>query len=181
MTLSAAIEEAYASGDEEGVTLSAFQIDHPSFDEPLYGVRGFDDAPNDPDFYVMLPIEPGGEKIRHKPCGFSLTPPGSDNDGPTDGKVTVDAVSMHLYPYLKDALGYGEPITITFRQYQILPDGLGDVTAPDEEIAGLQLSNVTLTATSAEGTVAWPDGRKFNVPTGPDAFFDRESYPALFS
>ena len=116
---------------------------------------------------------------RHRVSG--LVRPGADKDGPTDGRIRLDGVSGKLYPLFKEALGYGQPITLTFRQYRVLPGHIDDVTGPDEEIAGLQLQNVSVSGSMAEGTVAWPDGRKFNVPTGPDAFFDRGNYPALFS
>jgi hypothetical protein len=43
------------------------------------------------------------------------------------------------------------------------------------------MTAVEISADSAEGTIAWPDGRQQTVPSGPDAFFDRASYPALFS
>ena len=48
-------------------------------------------------------------------------------------------------------------------------------------IEGLLLTTVDLTADTAEGTLSWPDGRDQNVPTGPNAFFDRATYPGLFS
>jgi hypothetical protein len=55
------------------------------------------------------------------------------------------------------------------------------VTGPDEEIDGLELSNVQVTADQAEGTLTFADGRQTNIPTGPNAFFDRLNYPALFT
>lgn len=178
MTISAALEEAYASGDEEGVTLTAAEIDHPGFDEPIYVVRGADDL--DGETTIDLPLVEGGPKVPHKAVPFALTRPGADKDGPTEGKIRIDNVSDQLEGPLKQALGYEEPILITFRQYRILPGQLALVTGPDEEIPGLLLSDVQLGYDAAEGTVAYPDGRMQNVPTGPDAFFDRETYPGLF-
>ena len=178
MTLTNAIEEEYASGDEVGLVLTTTEIDHPSFEAPIRMVAGIDHP--DPDFVAMLPIEDGGVPVAHIPCGFSITPPGSDKDGPTEGKVQVDNVSGLLREPLKAASGYGEPLSVTIRQYVVQPGGLANVTGPDEEYTGLQLRNVSLKSTTAEGVIAWPDGRKFNVPTGPNAFFDRFNYPALF-
>lgn len=178
MTISAALEEAYASGDEEGVTLTTAEIDHPGFDEPVRVVTGADDL--DGDVTIDLPLEEGGEKVPHKAVAFALTRPGADKDGPTEGKIRIDNVSDQLEGPLKQALGYEEPILITFRQYRFLPGQIDLLTGPDEEIPGLILSEVQLSYDAAEGTVSYPDGRLVNVPTGPDAFFDRETYPGLF-
>jgi hypothetical protein len=52
---------------------------------------------------------------------------------------------------------------------------------PGSKLWRLEMTAVEISADSAEGTIAWPDGRQQNVPSGPDAFFDRASYPALFS
>lgn len=180
MSLSAALEEVYASGDEEGVVIDTVEIDHVSFDGPVLWARRVLGLADD-DAVIMLPIEEGGDPVAHTPGGFRLVRPGADKKGPTDGRIILDGVSGQLYPLLKAALGHGEPITICFRQYRVLPGQLDAVTGPDEEIAGLQLQSVSLSATQAEGTVAWPDGRKMNVPTGPEAFFDRDNYPGLFS
>lgn len=181
MTLKAALAESYASGDEDGVTITAAQLDHASFEAPVFVVTGIDTATGEPAETVGLPIDEGGAPVPHTPCGFSFVRAGADHDGPTDGKVQMDNVSDLLHGHLKGAIGYNEPILVTFRQYRILPGAVADVTGPDEVIEGLLLAVVDLTADTAEGTLTWEDGRSVNVPTGPDAFFDRASYPGLFS
>ncbi|CAO4174952.1 HK97 family phage prohead protease [Methylorubrum populi] len=56
------------------------------------------------------------------------------------------------------------------------------VTGPDDDsFSGLEMTAVEVSADSAEGAIAWPDGRQQSVPSGPNAFFDRSSYPALFT
>lgn len=181
MSLSAAIEEAYASGDEFGVTLTTCEITHPGLDEPLYCVTGFDAPGEAGDAVLYLPLEEGGPPVLHQLIGFTFVRGGADADGPTDGKVSIDNVSGMLYPHLKAMLGYSEAAKVTFRQYQVLPGHLDEVTGPDEIIEDMQLSNVSLNETTASGDLSWPDGRRQNVPTGEFAFFDRDTYPALFS
>lgn len=181
MTLKAGLAESYASGDEEGVVVTAAQIDHESFDAPIYVVTGLDTATGEPAEKVGLPIDEGGPRVLHTPCAFTFVRTGADHDGPTDGKVQIDNVSDLLHGPLKGAIGYNAAISITFRQYRVLPGALAAVTGPDEVIEGLLLTTVDLTADTAEGTVSWPDGRDQNVPTGPNAFFDRANYPGLFS
>lgn len=178
MTVSTALQEAYASGDTAGVVLTAAEIDHASFEAPIRIVTGIDMA--DPDATVLLPLEEGGAKVPHVPCGFTFVRPGHDRDGPTDAKVSIDNVSDLLQGHLRAALGYNLPVTITFRQYIVSPGQLAAVTGPDELIDGLLLRKVDLWEDRAEGTLSWPDGRQANVPTGPNAFFDTENYPALF-
>ncbi len=181
MTLKAALAESYASGDEAGVTITAAQLDHVSFERPIFVLAGIDTATGEPAETIDLPIEEGGAGVAHTPCAFTFVRAGADHDGPTDGKVQIDNVSDLLHGPLKGAIGYNEPILVTFRQYRVLPGFLGDVTGPDEVIEGLRLAVVELTADTAEGTLSWEDGRDVNVPTGPNAFFDRASYPGLFS
>ncbi|CAO4181980.1 DUF1833 family protein [Methylorubrum populi] len=181
MTLKAALAESYASGDEDGVVVTAAQIDHESFETPIYVVTGLDTATGEPAETIGLPTEEGGPPVPHTPCAFSFVRTGADHDGPTDGKVQIDNVSDQLHGPLKGAIGYNEPIQVTFRQYRVLPGALAAVTGPDEVIEGLLLTTVDLTADTAEGTLSWPDGRDQNVPTGPNAFFDRATYPGLFT
>jgi hypothetical protein len=116
MTLKQALQEAYASGDEEGVVITTLEVDHASLD------------------------------------------------------------------LMKGVVGYNEAIKITFRQYRVLPGQLAALTGPDDDtLTGLEMTAFDISAERAEGTIAWPDGRQQNVPTGPNAFFDRDSYPALFT
>ncbi|WP_455989365.1 hypothetical protein [Methylorubrum extorquens] len=108
--------------------------------------------------------------------------PGADSDGPTEGKIRIDNVSDLLHGLLKGAIGYDQAIRVTIRFYRVLPGQIDKVAGPDDDsFSGLEMTAVELSADSAEGTIAWPDGRQQNVPSGPDTFFDRSSYPALFT
>lgn len=182
MALSAAVQEAYASGDALGVVLLAAEITHPTFAVPIRVVAGVDGptgvAPEDR--VVLLPTAVSGIAVAHIPCAFEFTPPGADQDGPTDAKVRIDNVSDLLEEHLRGAVGYDAPVLITFRTYIVTPGELDQVTGPDDEIDGLELRVVTLNAESAEGTLQYPDGRQVSVPTGPNAFFTRDEYPGLF-
>lgn len=178
MSVNAALAEAYASGDEEGVWLTAAELDHASFDEPVRVVTGADDL--DPEETVDLPLGEGGPRVPHRPCAFGFIRPGADRDGPTDAKIRMDGVSAELSEHLEAAGGYNQALRLTIRQYRVLPGQLAAVTDPEEVIAGMQVREVELTEDSAEGAAGFPDGRQMNVPTGPYAFFDRDTYPGLF-
>lgn len=180
MTVSAALVEAYASGFEDGVVLVTAEIDHASLEIPARVVTGIDTPQGDEALTIDLPLVEGGERMPHIVCPFTVIPPGQDHDGPTDAKVAIDNVSDVLRELFKSALGYNLPVRITFRFYRMLPGQLAAITGPDDDIPGLLLRSVDLNGDRAEGTLAWPDGRRQNVPTGPNAFFDSENYPGLF-
>ncbi|UYW34485.1 DUF1833 domain-containing protein [Methylorubrum extorquens] len=182
MTVSAALRETYASGDDECVVVETLEVDHPSLDGPIRLVRNVDSELGEPGETLNLPIEAGGPRLPHLFCAFELIAPGADSDGPTEGKIRMDNVSDLFHELLKGAIGYDAAIRVTIRFYRVLPGRLDEVAGPDDDsFAGLEMTAVELSADSAEGTIAWPDGRQQNVPSGPDAFFDRTSYPALFT
>ncbi|CAO4136721.1 DUF1833 family protein [Methylorubrum extorquens] len=182
MTLSAALREAYASGDDEGVVIETLEVDHASLDAAIRLVRNVDGQLGELGETMSLPIEAGGPRLAHLLCAFEVIGPGADSDGPTEGKIRMDNVSDLFHELLKGAIGYDAAIRITIRFYRVLPGRLDEVTGPDDDsFSGLEMTAVELSADSAEGTIAWPDGRQQNVPSGPNAFFDRANYPALFT
>lgn len=182
MTLKQALREAYASGDEEGIVVTTLEVDHASLDAAILLVQNVDSELGEPGDTLSLPLFEGGPKVPHLLCGFSIVAPGADQDGPTEGKLQIDNVSDILHELMKGVIGYNESIRITFRQYLVLPGQFDAVTGPDDDtLTGLEMTSVEISAERAEGTIAYPDGRQVNVPTGPNAFFNRDSYPALFT
>lgn len=182
MTVSAALREAYASGDDEGVVIETLEVDHASLDGPIRLVRNVDGELGEPGETLNLPVEAGGLRLPHLFCAFELVAPGADSDGPTEGKIRIDGASDVLHDLLKNLIGYNESIRVTFRFYRVLPGQLDAVTGPDDDsYSGLEMTIVDLGPDSAEGAISWPDGRQQNVPSGPYAFFDRTSHPGLFT
>jgi len=182
MTMKQALREAYASGDAEGVTVTSVVVDHASLKEPIRLVRNVDSALGEPGDTMALPLDEGGPKVPHLLCAFSIVAPGADQDGPTEGKLQIDNVSDLLHDLMKGVVGYNEAVRITFRQYRALPGQIAAITGPDDDtLTGLEMTAFEISAERAEGTIAWPDGRQQNVPTGPNAFFNRDSYPVLFT
>ncbi|GJD58154.1 DUF1833 family protein [Methylobacterium dankookense] len=182
MTVTAALREAYASGDTEGVVIETLEIDHASLDAAIRLVRNVDSQLGQPGDTLALPVEAGGARLPHLLCAFDVVAPGADSDGPTEGRIRIDAVSHLIHGLLKGVIGYNEAIRVTIRFYRVLPGQIDAVTGPDDDsFDGLEMTTVDLSAERAEGTIAWPDGRQQNVPSGPNAFFDRDQYPALFS
>lgn len=181
MTWSAAIEEFYASGGDE-VGVLAIEITHAAWTDAIRWVTRIEDPDGDETATLDLPLTEGSEKVAHRICAFTVVHPGQDRDGPTDGKIRLDGVSAELQEPLRAAQGFSEPIRVTLRTYLASSlDELRAATGPDEIVSDLELASVSVTADMAEGTLAFHDGRNVNVPTGPNAFFDRENYPGLFT
>lgn len=182
MTLTTALREAYASGDTEGIIVTTLEVDHASLDEAILLAQNIDSELGEPGDTILLPLVEGGPKVPHLLCAFALIPPGADQDGPTDGRLQIDNVSDLLHDLMQGVIGYNEAIKIAFRQYRILPGRLDAVTGPDDDtLSGMEMTAFDINADRAEGTIAWPDGRQQNVPTGPHAFFNRDEYPGLFT
>jgi len=163
------MKEAYASGDEDGIDLVAIVLNHATFPSPVYLVGGSDDD-------LALPISDGGATVLHTAVSFSYTPPGFDTDGPTDGKLSVDNVSGYLNSYLELATGQNRSISVTMRRYHVSASSYALPTSIDEEITGLVIRSVSLTASRAEASLTYPDVREDNFPL---AIYTAEEYPAL--
>lgn len=169
---SQALAELYASGGD-AVELVGVELSHPSLAAPIRVVANVRDD-------MQLPLVIGNPATAlHTACAFQVTLPGQDEDGPTDAKVRIDNVSGLLRQPLRDAIGANMPISVLIRTYICEPPTLTPVL--EDVIGPLQLKSVTLTATTAEGTLTLEDGRTVNFPTGPNAFFDLANYPALFA
>ena len=168
--LSAAMQEAYASGDEGGVDLVVFVLNHPTFPDPILVVSGTDED-------LDLPTTDGGAPVTHTAVAFQYTPPGFDKDGPTDGKLSIDNVSGYLNEYLQMATGSTDALSVIIRRFHVAaqPNYVTPTTI-DEELTGLIIRSVTLTATTAEGTLAYPDVREENFPK---AVYTPQEYPGL--
>lgn len=184
MSYNAAIEEQYASGGEDMASLTVAMLDHPAFPAPQYVLMQLGGDPFDIAATVVL-TDPSGAVIHAQPCAFRFIRPGADRDGPTDGNVSIDNVSGELEPLLRAASGSAEAVSVEFWQYVVeAPQLTTDYTTlgpPDEVIDGLVMDSVTLTEATAKGTVRYEDGRQLAVPTGPNATFDRDNYPSLFT
>lgn len=162
MTMSNAMEEAYAAVKADDEIYETIEMGHPSFAEPVRIVTGVYD---DKTFFV-----PGVGNKLFQACSVDFTLPGENEDGPTQASVTIDGVSGMLRGYLKDAVQAGEAIMVTFRSY------LGSEVNPGDVIDDLELWAVTLTATSANGTLKF---REMELQTFPLATYDTQYYPAL--
>lgn len=159
MSLTDAMKEAYADPDVEDNIVETLELDHVAFAEPIRIV------PN-----AEADIIIGG--FLHTALAMAVTISGFDDDGPTTGQVQIDNISSKLVPYLQDAVQAGTPISVTYRAYVAR-----DLTTPGEVRGGMLLSRVSLTATTASGTLE--ASSKHDRQAFPRLVYSLDKYKAL--
>lgn len=164
MTLTAAMQEAYAANPAGEIVIETLELDHVTFDRPIRIASNVEED-------VSLPLTAGGSPVLFKALAVSVTLPGVSEDGPTPMRIRIDNVSGYLLPYLRAAIQSTSPIGVTYRAYTSI-----DLTAPGDVIDGLQLRSVDLTATSAEAAVGF---REIEMEAFPRRTYDSTYYPAL--
>jgi hypothetical protein len=164
MSVTAAMEEAYAANPRGEAVIETLELDHVTFAQPVYIATGVEDD-------ISLPPALGATAVAFKALQISVTPPGVSADGPTPMKVRIDNVSSFLLPYLRGAVASTEPITVTYRAYTTT-----DLTQPGEVFSGLELRDVSLNAVSAEGAVGF---KEIELQAFPLATYDEQYFPAL--
>lgn len=156
--------EAYASAPRQHTILETLELRHPAFTTPVRVVTGVGED-------QTLPLGSGQGSAIFTAMDISVTPPGFSEDGPGQAKLRIDNVSGLLLPYLRDAVASTQPITVTYRAYTT-----ADLSQPGDVITDLELREVTLTATAAEGTLSF---KEIETQAFPLRTYDLESYPAL--
>jgi hypothetical protein len=164
MSLTNAMEEAYAANTHENVILETIELDHVTFDTPARFVSGVDAA-------IDLPLTLGGDPVTFTPVSFSAVLPGDGEGGPTPMRLRVSDVTGQLTPYLELAVGSTTPIEITYRAYTT-----GDLTQPGDVISRLYLSEVEQNADGVEGSISF---QEIELQAFPLATYDEEFYPML--
>lgn len=164
MSLTEAMEEAYAANPHGESVIETVELNHPTFDEPVRVASGVDDD-------ITLPLELGGEPVLFKAIGFSAVLPGASEDEPTPMKLRVNDANGVLTPYLKAAVGSTWPIEVTYRAYTTT-----ELTRPGDVIGRLFLSDVDQDASGAEGALTF---QEIELQAFPLATYDQTYYPML--
>lgn len=164
MTMTAALEEAFAANPAGEVIFDTLEFSHVTFDTPARIVAGSDED-------MMLPLELGGDPVEFKAIPVSVTPPGMTEDGMTPMRISVRDLSNYLVPYLRLAKTSTDPILVTYRVYTSL-----DLTEPGDVLSGFRLGDVTVTATEAQATVTL---KEIELQAFPLATYDEQYYPVL--
>lgn len=145
-THSEAMLEANASCPPDEVQYCTLELEHPSFDQPVYVVTNVADD-------MELGIEAGsdvnqGQMVNHIACPFKADYPEQREGQPPQCKVSIDNVQRELIPKIKEAQGVRAYIKVTYREY-VGSDLAEPAYGPVEFI----LSKVTVKAATLTGTI----------------------------
>jgi hypothetical protein len=145
-THSEAILEANACCPPDEVLYCTLELEHPSFDQPVYVVANVADD-------IELGIEAGsdvnqGAMVNHVACPFKAEYPEQREGQPPQCKVSIDNVKRELLPKIRAALGVRAYVKVTYREY------LGsDLSEPAYGPVQFILSKVTVKAATLTGTI----------------------------
>lgn len=145
-THSEAMLEANASCPPDEVQYCTLELEHPSFDQPVYVVANVADD-------IELGIEVGsdpnqGQMVNHIACPFKAEYPEQREGQPPQCRVSIDNVSRELLPKIRAAMGVRAYVRVTYREY------LGsDLTEPAYGPVQFVLSKVTVRAATLTGTI----------------------------
>lgn len=143
---SEAMLEANASCPPDETLYCTLELEHPSFDQPVYVVANIADD-------IELGIEAGidvnqGQMVTHIACPFKAEYPEQREGQPPQCKVSIDNVSRELLPKIRAALDVRAYVKVTYREY------LGsDLTEPAYGPVQFILSKVTVKAATLTGTI----------------------------
>lgn len=145
-THSEAMLEANASCPPEEVQYCTLELEHPSFDRPVYVVANVADD-------IELGIEAGddvnqGQMVNHIACPFKAEYPEQREGLAPQCKVSIDNVAREILPKIKEAMTVRAYVRVTYREY------LGsDLTEPAYGPVQFVLSKVTVKAATLTGTI----------------------------
>lgn len=168
MTISTALQEAYAAVDVSGDIYHTLEFDHPTFEDPIRLVQGT----RIPGEYetVVLPVV-GDSAAVFTVVEFSFALPGQEEGGISKAKIKVDNVSQMLQEAIRSAISSDYPFSLTYRCYST-----NDINNP-EVYFGLKMRKVSLTAFSAEGELSYEE---VEMQAFPGLTYDLDKYPALY-
>lgn len=164
MTLTAAMEEAYASNPHGEVVIETLELNHVTFAEPVRVASGVDDD-------ISLPPALLASPVLFKAMAFEAVMPGDSEDGPTPARIRIKDPLGVITPYLDAAISSTQPIEITWRAYTTR-----DLTQPGDEWSRIFLSRVEQDAIGVEGTLNF---QEIDTQAFPLATYDETYYPAL--
>lgn len=168
MTISAALEEAFAAVDVSSDIYDTLEFNHPTFDVPQRFVQGTR-IPGEFET-VTLPV-PGNPTATFTVVEFGFTLPGQEEGGVSRAKIRIDNVSGLLQDALRGAISSDHAFTLIYRCYST-----NDINNP-EVYVGLNLRKVSLNAYSANGELSYEE---VETQAFPSLTYDLDLYPALY-
>ena len=138
--------EANASCPPGDIEYCALELQHPSFDQPVYVVTNVAD---DMELGIEAGADPNqGQMVNHVACPFKAEYPEQREGQPPQCNVSIDNVSRELLPKIRAALGVRAYVKVTYREYLD-----SDLTEPAYGPVEFILSKVTVKAATLTGTI----------------------------
>lgn len=169
LSLSDAIQEAYASAPADIVTLHTIEIRHPSFNQPIRLVR---DKTNLLAYLEDSAPENPGEQVEFIAFAFDLTLPEVQQAGSPEVEITIDNVTGEIVGYLDQASQSTSLIEVTYRPYLT-----SDLSTPQmDPPLTLVVRSISADVFRVKARAGYGDlsNRKF-----PNVIYDTENFPGL--
>lgn len=169
-TLSAAIQEAYASAPVDQVIYHTLELWHPAFSAPIRVVRDFNS--------IDARIEAGAARdaaavVTFVAFAFDIVPPDQTTSGVPQCVIEIDNVSREILAQIDLAVVSAEQIKAIYRAY--LSDALLDGPENDPPME-LTLISVSATPFRIRATAGFPDLVNLKFPK---LDYELETFPGL--
>lgn len=169
-TLSAAIQEAYASAPVDQVIYHTLELWHPAFSAPIRVVRDFN--------AIDARIEAGaardaGAVVTFVAFAFDIVPPDQTTSGVPQCVIEIDNVSREILAQIDLAVVSAEQIKAIYRAY--LSDALLEGPENDPPME-LTLISVSATPFRIRATAGFPDLVNLKFPK---LDYELETFPGL--
>lgn len=175
MSMSLAIEEAYASNPIDELVLDTLEFHHPAFVDE-FGVRTGVRIVRDSQAWEFkledsAPLSPG-QYVEFSPVPFEFSPPGFEEGQVPTLQLTVSNISRIITRYLELAIAQTTPIEVYFRPYLS-----SDTSIPQiNPVIVMKLTSVTATTMSITGTATLSDVHNWPFPAKK---YTAERFPGL--
>lgn len=150
-TLSAAIQEAYASAPVDQVIYHTLELWHPAFSAPIRVVRDF----NALDARIeATAARDAGAIVTFVGYAFDIVPPDQTSTGLPQCAIEIDNVSSEILAQIDLAVVTGQPITVIYRAYMSDTLTIGPDNNPPME---LTLITINANPFRLKATAGFPD------------------------
>lgn len=168
-SLSAAIQEAYASAPADVVILHTLELRHPSFVAPIRVVNDHQDLTAT--LEASAPLDPS-TPVTFSRFAFRFSLPEVQTTGMPEIEIEIDNLDPTIIGYLDAAAQTEDLIEVTYRPFLS-----SDTTAPQmDPPLTLVLHDVEATVFSIRGRASFGD---FGNNRFPSEAYDQERFPGL--
>ena len=168
-TLSAAIQEAFASAPADVIVYHTLELRHPAFSAPIRVVRDWADL----DAYLEATApEDAGSEVTFTRFAFDFVKPELSSDGVPQMTIEIDNVDRSIVANLEAALETTDRITVIYREYTS-----DDLSAPAND-PPMQLTVLSVSADvfRVRAVCGWYNLQNARFPT---RAYESDTFPGL--